>query len=37
LEVVNTRAQFERELGRARAALAAGDATPISALTRMSL
>jgi CHAT domain-containing protein/predicted negative regulator of RcsB-dependent stress response len=34
LEVVNTRAQFERELGRARGSLAAGDSGPIAALTR---
>ena len=34
LEVINTRAQFERDLAHARTALAAGDAMPVSALAR---
>lgn len=34
LDVVATRTQFERELARARAALGAGNAAPVAALTR---
>jgi CHAT domain-containing protein len=34
LDVVATRAQFERDLGRARTALHGGDTAPIAALTR---
>src|SRR5207248_5821235 len=34
LEVVPTRSRFERELARARAALAAGNPAPVAALTR---